>query len=51
MNEEEEGKKINFRRGNDRHGRAKLLVFLCFGQVIRHGRALIGTARAKSLAS
>jgi len=56
LNEEEERrKKIIFRRGEDRHGRAtfgmgrgNLLVFVCFGQVIRHGRALIGTTRAKA---
>jgi len=48
-------KKTVFMRGGDRHGRAtfgtgraKLLVFVFFGQVIRHGRALIGTAHAKA---
>jgi len=49
------GEKFSFRREGDWHGRAtfgtgraKLLVFVCFGQVIRHGRALIGTTCAKA---
>jgi len=42
------GKKSVFRGKRSGTGHAKLLVFVCFGQVIRHGRALIGTARAKT---
>jgi len=54
---EEEGRKKNLviglliwwhGRATPGTGRAKLLVFVCFGQVIRHDRALISTARANA---